>query len=326
MVVGTHASPPFAMKGPDGSWRGLSIGLWRILADDLDIAYRIEERPLEGLIQGLQDGSLDVVAAALTTTADREVLFDFTHAYFLSGLAIGVPLRGRGAFSPWSLISGEFARMAAVVLAGVVAASLAILAFERTRNREQFGGSGLQSVGEALWWAAVTMTTVGYGDKAPRTAGGRIVAVIWMLAGVMLISAFTATIASNLTVNQIGRSISGPDDLPGRRVASVSGSTSEDYLLARGIVPIRVSSPRKAVQELMEGRADAVVYDEVILRYVSLSEAEVGMELLPFEHGSQAYAFGLKPGSALRERLNRAVLKHTEGDLWPALVARYLGR
>ncbi|WP_320044731.1 ion channel [uncultured Desulfobacter sp.] len=52
--------------------------------------------------------------------------------------------------------------------------------FEKDKNREQFGGSPFSGIGSGFWWSAVTMTTVGYGDKAPRTVAGRFVGLIWM--------------------------------------------------------------------------------------------------------------------------------------------------
>jgi voltage-gated potassium channel len=57
-------------------------------------------------------------------------------------------------------------------------------------------GSNIHSYGDALWWAVVTVTTVGYGDRFPVTAGGRAVAVILMLVGIGLIGTLTATVAS----------------------------------------------------------------------------------------------------------------------------------
>lgn len=57
-------------------------------------------------------------------------------------------------------------------------------------------GSNIQNFGDAIWWAIVTVTTVGYGDKFPITAGGRGVAVVLMLVGIGLIGVLTATIAT----------------------------------------------------------------------------------------------------------------------------------
>jgi voltage-gated potassium channel len=65
------------------------------------------------------------------------------------------------------------------------------LAFERHAH-----GANIHNFGEALWWAIVTVTTVGYGDTFPVTAAGRGVAVVLMLVGIGLIGVLTATVAS----------------------------------------------------------------------------------------------------------------------------------
>src|ERR1019366_464545 len=57
-------------------------------------------------------------------------------------------------------------------------------------------GSNIHSYHDALWWAVVTVTTVGYGDRFPITEGGRAVAVVLMLVGIGLIGVLTATVAS----------------------------------------------------------------------------------------------------------------------------------
>ena len=61
---------------------------------------------------------------------------------------------------------------------------------------ENAKGSNIHDYPDALWWAIVTVTTVGYGDRYPVTEGGRAVAVILMLVGIGLIGVLTATVAS----------------------------------------------------------------------------------------------------------------------------------
>jgi voltage-gated potassium channel len=61
---------------------------------------------------------------------------------------------------------------------------------------ENSKGGNIHSYPDALWWAVVTVTTVGYGDRYPVSEGGRVVAVILMLLGIGLIGVLTATVAS----------------------------------------------------------------------------------------------------------------------------------
>lgn len=53
------------------------------------------------------------------------------------------------------------------------------------------------SIGAGLWWAAQTVTTVGYGDDVPTNFGGQLVAVLVMLLGVAFVTVVTASITSS---------------------------------------------------------------------------------------------------------------------------------
>ena len=70
--------------------------------------------------------------------------------------------------------------------------------------------SAFRDLGSGLWWALVTMTTVGYGDMVPGTLAGRLLATIVMLSGVALVSVFTAALSSRVITNRLkeGRGLS----------------------------------------------------------------------------------------------------------------------
>lgn len=86
----------------------------------------------------------------------------------------------------------ESAFLAAMLLSLllVVFASIAVLQFERVP------GANITSAADALWWATVTLTTVGYGDRYPITNEGRLVAVLLMVTGVGLFGAFSGFVAA----------------------------------------------------------------------------------------------------------------------------------
>lgn len=86
---------------------------------------------------------------------------------------------------------GTFATVALISVVMVLFSSIAIL------NLENEPESNIRTSSDALWWAFVTITTVGYGDKFPVTPEGRAIAVILMTAGVGLFGTFTAYVASH---------------------------------------------------------------------------------------------------------------------------------
>jgi len=60
-----------------------------------------------------------------------------------------------------------------------------------------------ENIWNSLWWTIVTMTTVGYGDMAPTTLSGRLLAIIIMLSGIILVALITGTISSIFTTKRI---------------------------------------------------------------------------------------------------------------------------
>lgn len=103
-----------------------------------------------------------------------------------------VTLLGFMQRSTGAAVRGQVAAYAAGWTAVLlVVSSLAMLDAERG-----VPGSTIQTYGEALWWSAVTVTTVGYGDYSPVTPVGRAIAVGLMIAGIALLGMVTATLAS----------------------------------------------------------------------------------------------------------------------------------
>lgn len=84
-----------------------------------------------------------------------------------------------------------------MAVAGVTWLSSAV-AFTLIEDVGVEGRAGLRSFFDALWWSSTTMTTVGYGDLAPQTAAGRIVAVVLMVVGISSFAVITAKLAEFL--------------------------------------------------------------------------------------------------------------------------------
>ena len=105
--------------------------------------------------------------------------------------------------------------------------ALAVLQAERPDPN-----ANIKSIGDALWWAIATMTTVGYGDRYPVTMTGRLVAVTLMIGGIAVLGLTTATVASWLVERVASRDENQLEAL-GKQVTSLQREVSELSKLLR---------------------------------------------------------------------------------------------
>lgn len=328
LIIGTKQTPPFSMQAEDGTWNGISIDLWRQVAAELNYTFVFEEHDLQSMLQGLETKALDAAVAALTVTSEREKKVDFTHPFYATGLGIATVANKKntvaGVFK--SLFSSAFLKATLGLILLILAFGILVWWFEKKKNAQQFGGGVGKGIASGFWWSAVTMTTVGYGDKAPTTLIGRIIAVIWMFAAVITISTFTAAISSSLTVQKLGSLIKGPDDLPRVRVGTIGDTTSADYLQKRRIAFQSYQTAPDGLKAIQTDDIDAFVYDSPLLRYLVNTQYNGVLQVLPGTFLPQDYAIGLPPNSPLREPINRALLRKISEPAWQDTLYRYLGQ
>jgi ABC-type amino acid transport substrate-binding protein len=324
--VGTKLTEPFVLRAADEEWGGISIELWERIAADQGWTFTYRELSLDELLAQTEAGSLDVAVAAFTVTPERELRLDFSHAFYSTGLGVAVSGKGGGWSQALSrLVSPRFLGVVAFLAVLLFVVGSLVWLLERRRNAAQFGGPPLRGIGSGFWWSAVTMTTVGYGDKAPVTWSGRLVALVWMFAAIIVISSITAALTSSLTMSQLESLLAGPQDLAHVQVGTVQGTAAEDMLRDQGIANESYPTITAGLQALRQGHLDAFVYDEPILRYWVLKDAKGAIEVLPWVFERQDYALVLPPGSPLRESINRSLLEILRQAEWDGVLRRHLG-
>ncbi len=126
---------------------------------------------------------------------------------------------------------------------------------------ERGSNKTVEGLGSAVYWAVISMTTTGYGDISPSTAGGRVVAVILVIAGLLLLSLVTATVASVFVEKKIreGKGLE-PVKLVDHIVLCGWNSNAEDV-----IAGLLRSLPEKKIRlvlvnELPEDKMEALKY------------------------------------------------------------------
>lgn len=328
IIIGTKPAPPFVIKNNDGSWGGISFDLWNRISEDLQFDYSVNQYDLENIIDAVEKREIEAAISPLTISSDREEKIDFSQPYFVTGLSTAVRIKEE--FNLFTFIKGLFSVQfyEVVLLLCIILFFVGFLVwlFERKKNKEQFGGKVSTGLASGFWWAAVTMTTVGYGDKAPTTLGGRIVGFIWMFAAIIIISSITAGITSALTVNRLDTGIKNINDLYDHRVATVEASNSINFLEQKDIRYKTYKTADQAVKALYNNDVDAVVYDEPILKWLIHSN-NFGdkLKVLPQKLEIVYYGFGLPQESKLRDKINVKLLEIINTQEWQNLLENYLG-
>lgn len=157
----------------------------------------------------------------------------------------------------------------------------------------------------------------------PHTRWGRVIAVFWMFASVVFVAYFTAAITTSLTVRELHGSIHGPDDLHGKQVATVSGSTSAAYLRDHNINMEGLANLDEAYAALESGKVDAVVYDSPVLLYYASHEGSDKVQVVGPIFRKESYGIVLAPGSPYRKPINQALLMLMENGTYQDLYDKW---
>ena len=90
--VAVYDVPPYGTVGSDGALSGLSVDLWRRVAEELEWEYRLTPvSQMETILSGLEQGRFDAAIGAITITPEREARIDFSYPTHRSGVAVALP-------------------------------------------------------------------------------------------------------------------------------------------------------------------------------------------------------------------------------------------
>lgn len=324
--VGTKQVEPFAFRH-DNRWMGFSIELWETIAEDLQLNYEWVEYPtIDELLNAVERGQADAAISAISMTPEREARIDFSHPHFQAGLQILVPKQEPNDWT--SLTQAIFSPLLFQTLALGVIITLIIAHIiwltERGSNPDMPTGY-VRGVWEATWWAVLTLTSASYGTGAPTTVLKRVLAMVWIVLGILLVAQFTASIAAVLTVDQLTSEIEGPSDLPGKAIGTLRGSTAARYLEQEALAHVEADSVDEMYQLLRDGQVQAVVFDAPILEYFANTRGKGEFQVVgPIFHPEE-YGIAMPIGSALREEINKELLQLGQDGRYDALLEKWFG-
>lgn len=326
--VATRLVKPFAFE-ENGKRTGFSIELWNEIATQLNVKTEFVVKPtVKELLDAVKSKEVDVGIAAISITAEREVELDFSQPMFDAGLQILTPMQTSRTALVKTILANLFSAAVLPYIFGVaiilvVIAHLVWLLERRHPTGMLAHPQYYPGIFETCWWAASTLAT--QADQMPRAALARLVAVFWMFASVVFIAYFTAAVTSSLTLQQLRGDINGPEDLPGKRVASVKGSTAAEYLRQRNIEIADFAQVEDAFQALQTSQIDAIVYDAPVLLYYAAHEGKGKVQTVGAIFRKENYGVAFPDKSPLRKRVNEILLKLKENGTYDQLYGKWFG-
>ncbi|KGG32964.1 putative ligand gated channel (GIC family) [Prochlorococcus sp. MIT 0703] len=328
--VGVSGSPPFVDKRA-GVYEGISVEVWRQIANAKELEYILIQYPnVDSNIKAVADGKIDLAIGPISITPDRVAnnRIEFTQPYFYAEEGVLVPSQPPGLWKRIKPLFGVAALSSITFLLFTLfcVGNLIWLA-ERKRNPEHFPPQYIQGVGNGIWFALVTLTTVGYGDRAPLTKAGRSIAGVWMVISLVSVSTITAGLASAFTVSLSQTRLSGvmkPSDLDGELIGVVAGTTGASLARSYGARPFPVPTLKDAINLIKKNNVSGVISDKPILSYYMKNNPDKSLKLAPFRLSLQTYGFVLPSDSPFERLINIELLRLERSRQVRAITDRLL--
>lgn len=310
---------PFVTR-VDGRYTGFSIELWDEIARRN--GWRTEYvwyETLPPLLDDVSAGQADIGIAGISITRERETRLDFSYPMFNAGLQVITPQRDEISLlsTAGRLLSSSLSLYLVGLVGAIFVAGNVVWLFHR---REPY----LPGVANGMFRAA-TIGLVGEVGE-PEHPVSRAVAVVWIIFGICFVSMFTASVTTELTVQQITGNIRGVNDLIDKRVVTVPGSTAARFLGDRRIDFEGVQSAEEGYARLATGRADAMVFDAPVLQHhIQATDAD-HLVLAGNVFQREDYGIAMPTGSPLRKQINASLLEMQSDGSYARIYEHYFGR
>lgn len=330
VTAAVHTLDPFVMQTSSGELTGFSIDLWKEVVQRLEwVTDYIETDNVRGQLETVAEGRSDVAVGAISLTADREQLFDFTQPTLDAGLQIIVPVHdtrpsvpGLGGYLDLLLSRTMLVWLSAAVVVSVVPAHVFWLV-ERRSAEPVVSRSYFPGIFQSFGWGIGSL--VGKNSTSATKTITQALAILWGFAAIVFVSFYSANLSATLTVAKLDAKITGPADLYEKSVATVADTTAATFLRSMGIDATETETIEESYHLLREEGYEAVVFDAPVLRYYVAHRGE-GVAVMAgpvFQEEDQGFVLDIN--SPLRKPINQALFRMREDGTYNVIKEKWFG-
>lgn len=326
--VGYAGSAPFIVhegKKVDG----IVIDIWKEIAFGLKKNFDlVGYETVESGIEAIDKHEIDILIGPITINSNRANLASFSQPFYNTELAILAPIMEASIWDrikPFVSTTFLYAVIVLMVILSIVGFLFWIV--EGRKSEDDYGKGAIRGIGSGVWLAVVTMTTVGYGDYAPKTPGGRFIMGSWMVISLILATSFVAGIATTFSKSsEDDLTISSLNHLENKRVAVPNYKKIMDKIRDAQGNPVPVKDISEGYQLLIDEKVDALIYDEIPLEYIFDTERKDDFLLSKKRIESQYYGFLFPVGSELKRSVDLQIIQLQESQEINHIVADWISR
>ncbi len=337
VTVATRDLTPFVITDDNGK-TGFTVELWEEIAQRQGWNTQfVDAENVAAQLKDVAEGRADIAGGAISITAERRQEFDFSQPIFNGGLQIMVRHQVAAPSQPGlvNFLPLLFSKAMGVwLLAGLILSVIPAHIFwliERRRRGDPGDEDGEPSISRSYFPGIFQAFAWSFGflgfipDTFPHRVLGRLLGILWGFIAIIFVAYFTATLTTNLTVNTYAGRITGPSDLPGKKVATVAGTTSQRHLQDIGIPATGLQTIEDCYRALRDGSVEAVVYDSPVLRYYASGDGLGAVELAGPVFREEDYGFAFRQNSDLRAKVDQALLEIRQDGTYELIKRKWFG-
>lgn len=326
--VGVAGTSPFIIRGDNGQFEGIAYEIWQLIASEADwkSSYTYFES-VSSALDSLKKGKLDLVIGPLSITSARAREVQFSQPYYQSSLSIMSRIEKKGMLDRIAPFFSYHLLIAVLIFLFILAiVGTLIWLAERKISPEQFPPEPAPGIANGMWLAIVTMSTTGYGDRAPVTFWGRIIAGSWMVISIIFATTMVAGIASTLTLTGMESStITNISQVAGKKVAIIENSPAGNFVKKYNAKQILVDNLETAFQKLKDKEVVAIIYDRPQLLYFLKQHPDDDVQVGKEQYFKQGYGFAFQKKNILASRSNVILLNLMEQNRIISITNEWLG-
>jgi polar amino acid transport system substrate-binding protein len=328
--VATFVLPPYVMR-QDKQLTGFSIDLWDAVARHMKVRTDYQIMPdVNALLAAIRSKTADVGASGVFITEERDKYADFSVPILNAGMQVmvretGGRIRGNALTSLFYLLFSKttLVWLGIALLFMIIPAHLIWLLERRYKGGIIPTERYIPGVAHALHWAATTLLT--QSAQTPRRPLARVINFVWMFVGIVFVALYTAQLTASLTIQQIRGAINGPDDLPGKLVATYEGSTSADYLRDHNVEVAEFQQTDTMFDSLLKDEVDAVLFSGPTLHYFAAHAGVGKVKLVGHEFRKMDLGFVVPVDSSWRRDIDLALLALRDDGTYDRIYRRWFG-